>query len=273
MLVGFLMPWLGFALLVRRAAFTRNGGGGRGWPGPLWRDVGSVDESGPLPRTSTAGVGWASSAVKGATGPGNGRGEPNEGRKVAPLGRSARRNRGRRGSGPSRCPEGTRAPTRGQGLGGEESRGVWEPPPPTSSLEGALPAITRPGLCHPRGPAQAGVSWASGLGGRSLGATPPSLPGLRRPGPGGRVSPASSGVVDPQALFFAVSTVPLEGENSAVRGTPRAGIRAGQRPSENHIPPLVWVAPSRLIIKQRGKVHFCSPFSFLLFSICISSSK
>lgn len=87
------------------------------------------------------------------------------------------------------------------------------------------------------------------------------------------MSPASSCVVDSQALLFAVSTVPVEGENSAVGGTPRAGIRAGQRPSENHIPPLVWVAPSRLIIEQREEVHFCSPFSFLSFSICISSGK
>lgn len=126
---GFRTPWLGFALLVRRAPFTRNRGGGRGWPGPLWRVVGSVEESGPLPGKSTAGVGWASSAGKGATGPGNGRAEPNEGRKGAPLGRSARRTRERRGSGPSRFPEGTRPTTRVQDLGREESRGVWGPPP------------------------------------------------------------------------------------------------------------------------------------------------
>ncbi|XP_054945703.1 collagen alpha-1(I) chain-like [Physeter macrocephalus] len=150
-------------------------GGGRGWPGPLWRHVGSVKESGPLPRTSTAGVGWASSAGKGATGPGNGRGEPNEGLKGAPLGRSARRTRERRGSASSRCPEGTRAPTSGQGLGREESRGVWgppQPPPTTSSPEGAPPAITRPGGAWD---AAAGGSLAppgTGTGRRELGFRP-----------------------------------------------------------------------------------------------------
>lgn len=174
-LVGCRTPWLGFALLVRRAPFTRNGGGGRGWPGPLWRVGGSVEESDPLPGKSTAGVGWASSAGKGATGPGNGRAEPNEGRKGAPLGRSARRTKERRGSGPSRYPEGTRPTTRVQGLVREESRGVWEPPqppPPTSSPEGAPPAITRPGGAWD---AAAGGSLAppgTGTGWRELGFRP-----------------------------------------------------------------------------------------------------
>lgn len=41
-LVGFCQPPLGFALLVRRAPFTRNVGGGRGWLVPLLKYVGGV---------------------------------------------------------------------------------------------------------------------------------------------------------------------------------------------------------------------------------------